>query len=440
MMKLPQSLRQAIAEGRQNPTFTSLYVIGVTFAIAFTMIYSILYYVQLAPVYPEYNRSQTAYLTNLHMEDENMSASASASLPFVKECLGNLDNAEYYCLIGKNTYTSYYVQPLDDSGDIKVTKAYVDPNFFRLFNYEFVAGKPIDDVQTESTMKVAVITDGLARRLYGSEQQALGEDVSVDYEKYRIVGVVGEGLPLCYYSYAHVFLPYTLSPDIFSNDSFWAQMKWLGIYDVMFKLKPGSSVEDLRAEIDERVGRINSVDTTGLKLSIKVLQNHTQSVLGEWSDPNRDSWHLLKPILLMIVVLLIIPALNLSGMISAQMDRRIAEMGVKRSFGATRSRLTRQVVLENLYLTLFGGIIGLILAWVVIKTCQSWIFYLLTDWRFSGLESEYRITATGEMLFSPAIFIGALAICVVLNVISAYIPARWALRKNIINYINEDKN
>lgn len=439
-MKLPQSLRQTIAEARQNPTFTSLYIIGVVFAIAFTMIYSILYYVQLAPVYPEYNRSQTAYLTNLQMEGENMSASSSASLPFIKECLGNLNSAEYYCLLDKNTYTSYYVQPLDDSGDIKVTKAYVDPNFFRLFNYEFVAGKPIDEVQAESTMKVAVVTDELARRLYGSAQQAVGQDVSIDYEKYRIVGVVRAGTPLGYYSYAHVFLPYTLSPNNITNDSFWAQMKWLGHYDVMFKLKPGSSAEDLRAEIDERIGRINSVDTAGIQLSILRLQNHIQSTLGDWQDPYSDSWHLLKPILLMIVVLLIIPALNLSGMISAQMDRRIAEMGVRRSFGATRSRLTRQVVLENLYLTLFGGLIGLILAWVVMKTCQSWIFYLLTDWRFSGLESEYQVTATGEMLFSPAIFIGALAICIVLNVVSAYIPARWALRKNIINYINEGKN
>jgi len=440
MMKLPQSLRQTIAEARQNPTFTSLYIIGVTFAIAFTMIYSILYYVQLAPIYPEYQRQQSAYLTNMQMEDDNSQAQSAAGLSFIKEHLGNLNSAEYCCIINKDVYTSYFVQPVDGSGDIGVVKAYVDPNFFRFYNYEFVAGKPIDEVQAESGMKVAVITDALARRLYGTERQALGQDVSVDYEQYRIVGVVREGTPLGYYSYSQVFLPYTLAPDNFFNDDFWSRMKWLGNYDVLFKLKPGVSVDDLRAELDERIGRLNSVDTAGLKLSIKLLQNHTQSVLGEWSDPNRDSWHLLKPILLMLFVMLIIPALNLSGMISAQMDRRIAEMGVRRSFGATRSRLTRQVVLENFYLTVFGGIIGLILAWIVLKTCQNWIFILLTDWRFSDENSIYQITATGEMLFSPAIFVGALTICVVLNVVSAYIPARWALRKNIINYINEDKN
>lgn len=439
-MKLPQSLRQTIAEARQNPTFTSLYIIGVVFAITFTMIYSILYYVQLAPIYPEYNRSQTVYLTSLQMESDNSSAQSSASMKFINECLGDLNSAEYSSLIDKDAYSSYYVQPLDDSGDIKVSKAYVDPNFFRLYNYEFVEGKPIDETQVESALKVAVITDKLARRLYGSEQQAMGQDVSVDYEKFRIVGVVREGSPLGFYSYAQVFLPYTLSPDTFSNDSFWSQLKWLGHYDVIFKLKPDASVDDLRAEIEERIGRINSADTTGMNLTIVRMQNHIQSALAHWSDPHPDTWQLLKPILLMIVVLLIIPALNLSGMISAQMDRRIAEMGVRRSFGATRSRLTRQIVLENFYLTLFGGIIGLILAWIVMKTCQSWIFYLLTDWRFNGSETEYQITATGEMLFSPAIFIGALAICIVLNVVSAYIPARWALRKNIINYINEGKN
>lgn len=439
-MKLPQSLRQTIAEARQNPTFTSLYVIGVVFAIAFTMIYSILYYVQLAPIYPEYNRPQSAYLTSMEMNTKDSSGQSSVGLNFVKQHLNNLENAEYFSIINKDSYTSYFVQPVDGSGDISVVKAYVDHNFFRFYNYEFVAGKPIDEIQTESELKVAVITDALARRLYASEQQALGQDISVDYENYRVVGVVREGTPTGYYSYSQVFLPYTLAPDNYFKDSFWSQMKWLGNYDVMFKLKPGASVEDLRRELDERIGRINTSDTTGKELTIKMLQNHTQSVLAEWSEPNPDSWYLLKPILLMIFVMLIIPAVNLSGMISAQMDRRIAEMGVKRSFGATRSRLTRQVVLENFYLTLFGGIIGLIVAWVILKTCQNWIFILLTDWRFDTEFSIYEITATNEMLFSPTIFLGALVLCVVLNVLSAYIPARWALRKNIVNYINEDKN
>ena len=70
----------------------------------------------------------------------------------------------------------------------------------------------------------------------------------------------------------------------------------------------------------------------------------------------------LKPLLITLLVLLIIPAINISGMIGGQMDRRLAEIGVRRSFGATRGHLTRQVMFENLILTLFGGIIGFAIA------------------------------------------------------------------------------
>ncbi len=48
-MQLKSSLKQLLVESRANPGFTSLYVGGVAFAVAFTMIFAIIYYVHLAP-------------------------------------------------------------------------------------------------------------------------------------------------------------------------------------------------------------------------------------------------------------------------------------------------------------------------------------------------------------------------------------------------------
>ena len=41
----------------------------------------------------------------------------------------------------------------------------------------------------------------------------------------------------------------------------------------------------------------------------------------------------------MLLVLLLVPALNLSGMIASRMESRLAEMGVRKSFGAGRGKL-----------------------------------------------------------------------------------------------------
>ena len=61
-MNLKTSLKQLWRESKATPVFTALYIGGVTFAVAFTMLYAILIYVEVAPVYPEYNRETTLFL------------------------------------------------------------------------------------------------------------------------------------------------------------------------------------------------------------------------------------------------------------------------------------------------------------------------------------------------------------------------------------------
>ena len=57
-------LKQAWVLLKQNPLFSTLYIVGTGLAIAMTMIVAVIYYVKVAPVYPEVNRMQTLYLTS----------------------------------------------------------------------------------------------------------------------------------------------------------------------------------------------------------------------------------------------------------------------------------------------------------------------------------------------------------------------------------------
>ena len=148
----------------------------------------------------------------------------------------------------------------------------------------------------------------------------------------------------------------------------------------------------------------------------------------------------IKMLLLMALVLLIIPSINISGMIGSQMERRLAEIGIRRSFGATRRELTRQVMFENFVLTLVGGIIGLVVAWLIVVSCRQWILYLImSTWVVDNIGVATDIELTGEMLFAPAIFIVMLFICLVLNLLSAYIPVTLSLRRPVVSSINQKR-
>ena len=63
-MQLRSSLKQLWIESKANPGFTILYVGGVAFTVTFTMVIAMIFYVHVAPVYPEYNRGTTSYISS----------------------------------------------------------------------------------------------------------------------------------------------------------------------------------------------------------------------------------------------------------------------------------------------------------------------------------------------------------------------------------------
>ena len=119
-------------------------------------------------------------------------------------------------------------------------------------------------------------------------------------------------------------------------------------------------------------------------------------------------------------MLLFVPALNLSGMVASRMERRLPEMAIRKAFGAKRRTLLGQVVTENLTLTLIGGFFGLCLAWVALYVCRSWVFYIFFSFTNWGLYGRVPIIE-GEMFFAPIIFLIALLICTLLNVLDSFV-------------------
>ena len=118
------------------------------------------------------------------------------------------------------------------------------------------------------------------------------------------------------------------------------------------------------------------------------------------------------------------------------MDSRISELGIRKAYGATRRRLLEQVLCENLLLTLLGGLVGLVFSYLIVWTASDWILTLFDkDINDTSLSTSF----TAEMLFNPAVFGIALAVCVVLNVVSALVPALYALRHPIMESLNSKR-
>ena len=110
----------------------------------------------------------------------------------------------------------------------------------------------------------------------------------------------------------------------------------------------------------------------------------------KWSE-TPDTKAIILRYMLVIAILLLVPAINLSSMTLSRMRRRMAEIGVRKAFGATGGELIRQIFFENLLLTLFAGVLGLALSYAA--TFRFLFAYEHPFGRHTGMEgfeNEYN--------------------------------------------------
>ncbi len=433
-------LKQAWALLRQNPLFSGLYIAGTGLAIAMTMIVAMIYYVKLAPVYPEVNRSRTLYLENAQFTDGNSTWQSCLSYTALQDWALRFENVETISA----QYASWqftenaYIQPADRSGDFRPQIKMVDPAFFRIYAFRFLEGNPFTDSDLQSGIRTAVITDDLARRLFGSAEGAVGKFFSLSYVQYRVCGVVRGGSYLTPRSYAQVYLPYTVDPGYrYPQGS--GLFPYLGAFSLTFLVKDDAQAKALQAEVKDVTRRLNLEHKGQWEMLLwEQPRTHTLSVFQEWPAQEFSFWAKVRYFGLMLLVLLLVPALNLSGMIASRMESRLSEMGVRKSFGAGRSKLLGQVMWENLLLTLLGGLLGLAIAWLAIYAGREWLFFLLDDYAEAVPEGA-NAYVSGEMLFAPLVFLCAFVLCVLLNMLSALLPAWMSLRKPIVYSLYEHR-
>lgn len=422
-------LKQALSMIRENRLFTGIYIAGTALAIASTTIMAIIYYVKIANIYPETNRDRICYLNNIAFEKNVMSVQMGGEIGEVltqqgppskndAKILDSLNSVDYYTIMQYYNPTDY-ASPLGERRKVTAMILEIDHNFFRIYEFRFKEGNPITQADVESKTNSAVITDKLARELFGKDTDVVGRDIRFHHDTLHVVGVVEAGSKLARLSYSDIYRPHT------SDD-------YRGTVVIM--PKEGCDANDVRVDLQEAIDRFNTSNEGKEKMSVfRYPISHIQSVFDLNHEEDFTWADVIRKYLIIVLALLLVPSLNLSGMISRRMEGRMAEMGIRKSFGATKRGLLTQVLNENLILTVIGGIFGLLIAWLAVYAFRSSVFNLFGRMVYG---SDIPLV-TGEMLFSPTIFITAFLVCVVLNILSALIPAWLSLRKPIVESMNE---
>lgn len=417
---------------RDNKLLSLISILGTAMAICMIMVIVITYQLRVKNYSPEDNRDRTLYVRwgGRSFSTENH-GNGYLSLRTIKECLLPMKTPEAVSFFSPIRNQLASLPGGKEKKDCLML--FTDDVFWEVFNFDFISGSPYTKAEVASGIKKAVITATMARHLYGTTD-AVGQTIMISYKPYTVCGVVKDVSTIARTAYAEVWLPYSSVPTDMLADDAWAE-SITGWFHAVILARSPDDFDAIGQEMNNLLARYNSSlkeyklslydqPDTQLELQIKGL-----GAVG----PDKEKTIL--QYLLVIAILLLVPAINLSGTTLSQMRNRLSEIGVRKAFGATKGRLLVQILSENMFLTLLGGALGLVFSYIAIYLMRTW---LLSN-SFGAVATVFGGTpelSVGE-LFNPVIFLYAFLFCLLLNLLSAGIPAYRMSQKDVVEALNE---
>lgn len=418
-------IRQSLTLLRQQPLLSAISILGTAFAITMIMAIVITWQTKYADIEPEVNRSRCLYFGAMHLqgkENKNSNSYGMNSALFMKECVQPLPEVEACTAFSEARVA--LVSLTDGNNRLKVDALNTDAGFWKMFRMQFLAGKGFEEADRAGKVKTVVVAASVARRLFGTTD-AVGKSLLLNREEARICGVVKDVSVTAKDAYAQVWYMYP-------EEELDAGQEWRYTNDkvVAVLLRSPEDEAAFRQGIEKKVKDVNA----GLQYYQLDLMDQPDNVVAHmnriWMNVGPDLKMLYLQYAIALCVILLVPSLNLCGLSNSRMQQRLGEVGVRKAFGATQGVLMRQVLEENLVLTLMGGVAGLLLSYGAVYCLRTWLF-------MNNVNTSGDFSLSMEALFSPVVFLLAFLFCLVINLLSAGLPAWIAARHNIVNALND---
>lgn len=423
-------LKETIYNLRRQPVMTSVSIIGTALAIALVMIVVMMDQVKVAPIAPENNRDR--WLVNSCFSITNTKwqgvggSNGAMSYKTASEVADRMKIPE--CVTIYNGWGGQKALQVPGGMPVLADSRSVDANFWKVMNFTFVDGKPFDQADFEAGRSIAVITESVSRKLFGTIE-ATGREVMVDRAPYTVGGVVRDVTTLAKNAYAQIWMPITSTDDKIGS---WGS----GIMGSMSMIMLAKTKDDMPAIHDE-FDRLMNAYFAPLKDDGWVYVSRTRpfdqetDAYTQSSNNDPDMASVYRQMYITFAILLLVPAINLSSMTHSRLRRQQNVIGIKRAYGATKTDIMMSLFTENMLITLVAGLLGLVITVIFAMFAADTLF------RPSFDNSLGAASVDLDMLLKWSTFGMALLFCFILNVASAGLPAFQASRTNIVNALNK---
>jgi putative ABC transport system permease protein len=240
---------------------------------------------------------------------------------------------------------------------LKARGIYAGRDFFNIFSFDLIHG---DRNQVLADKNSIVISEEIARGLFGTAENAFGKTIEFQHEReFKISGVFEEvppGSSMRFQMVMSVDLLKDSQPNAFS----W---KNSGPYTFVL-LKEGHDVGEFSEKIEDYIA--TQTEATHRKL---ITQRFDERYLhGNYENGIQAGGRIeyVRLFSLIAVFILAIACINFMNLATARASRRMKEVGIKKAVGAYRRSLVFQYLTESILMALFGLLLALLLVYFVL--------------------------------------------------------------------------
>lgn len=340
---LVADLRFAARSLRRDRTFSAVSIVTLGLGIgATTAVFTVVHSVLLRPLdFPDPDRLVRVY----ELERENPNARMVAYGNYL-----DLRDVDVFESLAIWAYSSHVLTGVDRAAQLRTRE--VSASFGPTLGAPAVLGRWISPDEERLGRRVVVLSYGLWQSAFGGDSAVLQRAITLDGEPYAVVGVMAPGFDYPGEAQAWVPLVPVTNPVGLRR---WHRHNMVG------RMRPGVTVEEvnrLLVPVGDRLAAAYPETNTG---------NYFEAVslLDTMVAEARPT---LRVLFGAVIVLLLIATVNLTSLVYARTGAREQEIAIRTALGASGARLGRMLLAECVVLAGAGGLAGLAIAHVGVRS------------------------------------------------------------------------